>query len=563
MRILGATRWPTLLAAGVLVALVLAVFFPIVGFDFVDYDVRKQVLDNRYVQSLSGENLKHILTSRCVTSYYPVRTLTFAADCRLWGLDPAGFKRTNCLIHLANVLLVYWLALRLFRHPAAGDGSSDTRRDVCVAAFSAGLFAVHPVVVEPVTWVAGREELLMLLGALGCVHFHVTARRLDEQDAKRRWAMACYVSAALCCLAACLSNAVAAVIPLLIVAWDVLMLTGPKFWRIVRGTSVLWLMSAVTIAIKKPGFGGNSLPGEVGALSAQRLALVLNVYWLNLKSLVYPTSLAVRYSDATPEGLLDVGPILGLIAVGLTCAILWGCRRRELILYGLVWFVLALGPTSQIMPHHIHRADRFLYLPLAGLVVALATGLRLLVCRMKGRCQPAGPFAVSVLVFCLLVALSAAQVQTWRNSLLMWENCLRVDPDIALAQGGLADNLAKIGRFDQAIRHYRIALRLDPNDTQTLKNFATLLATCQKEELRDYDEAICLAKRACQLAKSPDPAAVMVLAEIHAQAGQSELVVPLTQKAIEMAAAAGDTETADQLRRRLNLYQEGAADSSP
>ena len=108
------------------------------------------------------------------------------------------------------------------------------------ATFSAGLFAVHPVVVEPVTWVAGREELLMTLGTLGCVHFHLTARRLERRGRQNPRAMACFFSAALCCAAACLSNAVAAVIPLLIVAWDVLTLTGPKLWRIVGGTSALW-----------------------------------------------------------------------------------------------------------------------------------------------------------------------------------------------------------------------------------------------------------------------------------------------------------------------------------
>ena len=67
-----------------------AVFFPILDFEFVDYDVCKQLIENRYVQGLSGENLKHIFTSRCVTSYYPVRTLTFAVDYQFWGLDPGG-----------------------------------------------------------------------------------------------------------------------------------------------------------------------------------------------------------------------------------------------------------------------------------------------------------------------------------------------------------------------------------------------------------------------------------------------------------------------------------------
>jgi len=538
MRILGATPWPTLIAAGVLVFLVSAVFFPILGFEFVDYDVRQQVLDNRYVHGLSAENLKHIVTSRCVTSYYPVRTLTFAVDYQLWGLDPLGFKLTNCLIHLANVLLVYWLVLRLLRHPGAGGESPDGWRDVCVAASSAGLFAVHPVVVEPVAWVAGREELLMLLGTLGCVHFHITARRLDEEHAKRWRATACYVGAALCCLAACLSNAVAAVIPLLIVAWDVLTLTAPKLWRIVCGTSALWLMSVATIVVKKPGFGSNSLPGEVAVLSAQRLALVLNVYWLNLKSLVRPTSLAVEYPDVTPESFLDAGVILGVIAVGLTCAALWISRRRSLILYGLVWFCLALGPTSQIMPHHIMRADRFLYLPLVGIaiVLALAVGRFLQNRRGAGNVLGVG-LAVSVIV--LLIGLTSRQLQTWRNSVSLWEQCVRVCSTNGVGYANLADALAEEGRFEQARPIFEKALELDPHNPHSMATFAYRLSMCRDERLRDYERAIPLATRACQIVgwRIPEYRRILSTAYMNwatdlSRAGQFEPAIQSYQAAI-------------------------------
>ena len=92
---------------------------------------------------------------------------------------------------------------------------------------------------------------------------------------------------------------------------------------------------------------------------------------------------------------------------------------------------------------------------------------------LEGTRASAGLIASCFSASCQLVALSAVQVQTWRDSLPMWEHCLRVDADNALAQGGLADNLVKVGRFDEAIQHYRIALRLDPDsDPQTLKNFA-------------------------------------------------------------------------------------------
>ena len=93
----------------------------------------------------------------------------------------------------------------------------------------------------------------MTLGALGCIHFHLSGRHLGEGGGRTRVALACHASAALCCATACLSNAVAAVIPLLIVAWDVLTLTRPKLWKILYGTSALWAISVATIVIKKLG----------------------------------------------------------------------------------------------------------------------------------------------------------------------------------------------------------------------------------------------------------------------------------------------------------------------
>jgi len=543
---------PKLLAAAVvLTGLVSAVFFPIVGFEFVDFDVTEQLVENRHIQGLNVENLKHILTNRCITSYYPVRTLTFAVDYQLWGLTAGGFKRTNGFIHLANVLLVFWLILRLFRHPASTDRSLNGW-DICAVAFSAGVFAVHPVVVEPVAWVAGREELLMTLGALGCIHFHLSARRLGKASGRAGAAVACYAGAALCCVAACLSNALGAVIPFLITVCDALTLARPKLRRIICGTFALWAISVTTVVIKRLGPEVASSAHQAGMTAVERLALVLSVYWLNLKALVWPTHLSIAYAKARPQAFFDAEVILGVIAVGLTCAGLWKLRRQKLALFGLLWFILALGPTLQIMPHHIHRADRFLYFPLVGLAIMMAMGLRPLASVLKGRVAPVVIAALGLLS--LLAILSAGQVRSWRNSASMWENCLRVDPNNALAHGGIADTLAAVGLFDEALEHYRTAVLLDPNNADTLRNFALLLATCHQTELRDYGLAMRLAERACELADRSDPAPVMAVAEIYAQTGHAEMAIAATRKAITLTENAGDEDLADELRSRLELY---------
>jgi len=508
--------WPTLLAVGLLTSLVWLVFHPVVRFEFVQLDVPEQLIENPHVHGLTVENLGHVFTSRCAKSYYPLRSLSFALDYEIWGLNPGGFKLTNYLIHLANVLLVFWLIRRLFRHPAAAETPARKWWDASVAAFAAGVFGLHPLVVEPVAWVSGREELLMTLGALGCFHFHLTARNLQLRNAKATGVLACHVGTTLCCVAACLSNAVGAVIPLLITAWDLLTLARPKLLRIVYSTGALWLIAVATIVVKKLGEVGDTA-GAPAIFSPAWLTMVLNIFWLNLKTLLWPTRLAVHYAWPSPDGFLDLEVILGGISLVLGCVVLWVLWRRKLTLalFGLCWFGLALGPVGGIIAHHICRADRFLYLPLVGLAVALALGLRRFGNFVKGPLSAGGAAAAGALVLFGAAWLSAAQLQTWRNSVSMWENAVRVDPNNSFAHSCLADDLAAAKQFQRAILHYEKAMRLPPALPDTLADFAWVLATCDDPDLRDDSRALQLAERACTATEWKDRKIVQKYARVH------------------------------------------------
>ena len=526
------SRWPILIAASILTCLVAVLFFPILGFEFVNFDVGQQVVENPHIRGLTGENLKHIFTSRCIGSYYPARTLTFAVDYHFWGLNPRGFKLTNGLIHLANVFLVFWLILRIFGQTTASDGPVRSWWDVSVAAFSAGVFAVHPVVVEPVAWVAGREELLMTLGALGCFHFHLGALRSSERG-NRAWASAAHVASACCCAAACLSNAVAAVIPLLVTTWDLLTLAPPKLGRILRGTAALWVIGLATLIIKVLSGNPESDFFEVDVGPVGRVMLILNVYWMNLQTLVWPTNLAIDYGRLTPKSFLEPTVILGGIALVLTCLALWRLRRRKVALFGLFWFGLALGPSAQVLVHHIHRADRFLYLPLVGLAIAMAVAIRGLDQVRNTRATVVGASALGTLILILLSARSAEQVQVWQNCITLWENCAKVRPNNSFAHNNLATNLKLRGQPERAEIYAIRALELDFADNhRSLYDRAVQLSTSPDESLRNYSLAIRLAQRANELTGWKNQEYLRTLAVAHCtwaneQAGNRRFVKAL------------------------------------
>lgn len=487
---------------------------PIRTYEFVDYDVPMQVINNPHIQGLTAENLKHIFTSRSIASYYPIRSLSYAANYEMCELDPAGFKLTNLAIHVTGVLLVFWLMLRLFRRVNGDATPSVPARAVLTAAFSAGIFALHPLVVEPVTWVPGREELLMALGALGCFHMHLTARRLERIGGHRGKIVAAYAGSACCCAFAVLSNAVGAVIPFLVVAWDALSLQRPRLGRIASGTFALWLISGASIVIKKLGTAAD-MADVPGLFSVEWMMFVPKMYWHNVKAVFWPVDLAVHYEYPFPKNPLDADVWLGVLAVGLTAFAVWLTRRRIMLCFGLLWFVLALAPTSQLMPHHVARADRFLYLPLIGLTVALAYGLKWLGDIARNRQTGAVMSAAGVLVLLTLAALSSRQMPTWRDSLSLWQHCLKVDPSNSGAHASLAKNLTKQGQFEQAFEHFELSLEAQPGAFHVMGEYAWALAVRGDPRHGDFRRALQLAERACEITDWQEPTSRNKLSTVH------------------------------------------------
>ncbi len=496
-------RWPIALALLGLSYLVAVVFYPVLGFSFISLDVNRQLVDNPHVHGLTAQNIQHILTSHCIASYYPVRSLTLALDYEIWGLDPTGFKLTGGLIHLVNVLLVFWLVVRLFRHPFKTKELAERQEpldigELAVATFSAGLFAIHPVVVEPVTWVAGREELLMTLGALGCIHFHISARYLLAKGGRSDRVMACFVGAAICCIFGCLSNAMGAVIPLLITAWDALTLLRPKLGRILRGTFALWLIGAATVVIKVLGPTGPQVEMP-WSLLARQPGVVLAGYWLNLKTLVWPTNLSLSYEYIWPDNLPLAQVVLGAIAVVATFILLWCVRRRTRLLFGILWFCLALAPTSQLLPHHLQRADRFLYLPLVGLAVAVAIALGQARRFIRGPAAVTATAVAGLGMLWLLVWLSTHQVQKWQNDLTLWEHGVTAAPNNPRTHAYLGDAYHDAGVPDRARASFQRAIDLEPNYVFALNEFAICLTSDSAPRLQDHLLAVELAERGCLL----------------------------------------------------------------
>ncbi|MBN1675308.1 MAG: tetratricopeptide repeat protein [Kiritimatiellae bacterium] len=455
-----------LYAAGLL-AVVVALFAQTVGYDFASYDESGQVIENPLVRSLGPRNLTRIFTRYSVTNYYPVRLLSFALDYRLWRLDARGYHLANVLAHAANVLLLYALGLRL-----TGLGGGPRRR--LPAFLAALLFTVHPAVVEPAAWVGGREELLMVFFGLLAVLAYI---RAGACGGRRR--LLGYGLSALACAGACLCNIVGVVIPGLLVALELCGVRpeGPAGFRaqlvaVLRRTGAHWAIAIAAVIVKKIGDAATTAPGAVIAemnlgLGA-RVLTVLHTYAMNVRTLVWPTELILIYPKTVPQSVMAPGVIAGVLLAGLSLWLLWRSRHRPLVLFGLLWFAIGLAPSAQIVPHHIYRADRFLYLPLAGLGMALA----FLVPTPARRRWPTAVYGLAAL---LLAARAFGQVRVWRNAETVFVHCLNAYPGCIDAHNNLGIYLFRQGRVHDAWPHFVKALELDADNAEANYNMGVAL----------------------------------------------------------------------------------------
>ena len=187
---------------------------------------------------------------------------------------------------------------------------------------------------------------------------------------------------------------------------------------------------------------------------------------------------------------------MGYSRCSLAALVVWRLRHHRHALFGVAWFALALAPSSQVLPHHIMRADRFLYLPLVGLSMLATLGLHRLLQADPRRLRVVGLSGATLVL--LLAVLSSRQLATWRNNVTVWQQCLQVCPTNGVGYAGLADALAEEGNFEPAKAHFERALELDPHNPETMNSFAYRLAMCRQVEMRDYDRAIRLATKACE-----------------------------------------------------------------
>jgi tetratricopeptide (TPR) repeat protein len=474
-----------------LLAATLAVYAPVLTHSFLDYDDSAYVTHNRTVQSgLSLAGCRWAWTTFHASNWHPLTWLSHMLDCQLFGLHPAGHHLTSVLFHLANALLLF-LVLRCM--------TAAPWRSALVA----GVFALHPLHVESVAWVAERKDVLSTffgLLALGAYLHYV------ERPGPARYALVLGAFAL-----SLLAKPMLVTLPFVLLLLDYWPLrrfpaeadqppgpdeTPPRpvpLPRLLLEKVPLLVLSVASCAVTLWAQSGHAVVSLERVPLGARLANAVLAYAGYLRKTVWPVDLAVFYPHPgaqVPWGQVLVSGLVLAVVTGLAV----GLRRRQpALLVGWLWYLGTLVPViGLVQVGGQSMADRYTYFPLIGIFLALAWCVPgRLAARPAARVGLAVG-AATVLAACALVTHS--QLASWQDEGTVWEHALRVTENNAVAHLYLGTYLYNQGGTGEGVEHLREAARLDPGNALALHNLG--LAQLQDG---DTDGALELLTRAVAL----------------------------------------------------------------
>ena len=550
----GNTTW---IVAFVLVLIVAAVYGRSGGFESLDFDDGEYVFANPAVlEGLSGKSMAWALTAFHSANWHPLTWVSHMLDVELFGPWPGPHHLVNAAFHAANAVLLF-IVLR-----AATSAFWPS-------AIVAALFAVHPLNVESVAWISQRKSILSTLLLLLSIGAYVSWTR---RGGTRR-----YLAAATFLALGLLAKPMLVSAPLLFLALD--------FWPLQRGRPRLLekaplfeLAAAASVATVLAQSEWKAMAPGANYSIGDRLSNALVSCVAYLRDAVWPAGLACFYPHPASLGeKVGFVPAAGaaLLLAGITGVAVAARKTRPWLLFGWTWYLVSFAPVSGIVQVGSQaRADRYAYVPLIGIFVAIVWEVSSLF--REHAVAPAIGTAIASSAVAVFGFLAFAQAGTWRNgetlytralavtrknwlasnnlgnfrlahddpkrALAAFEEAARMKPDYEQAWYNKGVALMALSRPAEAVSAYRESLRLDPSNTDGWVNlgFALLSVRRVPEGLQAYETALSH--------RPEDPLALQGAAVARATLGDSG-------RALEYIARLDrvDPERASNLRRDLGI----------
>jgi tetratricopeptide (TPR) repeat protein len=464
--------WPqrhaTLLFAVSLALITFALYANSLQSGFITYDDPAYVTKNHQVQQgLTRTSVIWAFTTTTEANWHPITWLSHMADVQLFGLRPAGHHLTNVLLHALNVVLFFLLLY----------GATRMR---IRSAMAAALFAVHPLNVESVAWIAERKSLLctaFLFLALAAYGWYVR-----KPGVGRNLAVALFFALGLMAKPSIITLPFAL---LLLDYWPL-----GRFPTHAAGGSWSEFFSALSklVVEKIPLFllsiasavitvYTQHIGGAMGTLAAlplgQRLNNAIYSYLAYILKGFWPSRLAVFYPH--PEGSLALWKVIAAALVLLLISVLvWRERKFGFLPVGWLWYLGTLVPVIGVV--QVGRqamADRYAYISLLGLFVMVVWSVAEFMPRL--RLSRTSQLALAAAALSLYAGFSYVQIGYWHDSIALFTHALQVTPDNGVAEDNLGTAYLDLGLLDEALPHFISAVRFMPKLPMPRYNLATVL----------------------------------------------------------------------------------------
>ncbi|HPF69023.1 MAG TPA: tetratricopeptide repeat protein [Candidatus Krumholzibacteria bacterium] len=458
------------------VLLALAVYGGAGRLGFVNLDDDQYVYENpRVLGGLTGDDVRWALTTGHQGVWIPATWISLQADAARGQGAPAAFHRTNLLLHLVNVLLVFALVRSL---------TGGRWRAAAVAA----VFAVHPLNVEAVAWITARKDLLMAGWSLAAI----LCWRLADARWTRPWAWA----ALACAVVALASKPQAVALPVAMVLAAGWRDDDRWTWRAL-GRDVLAVLPFFALAAGAAVTAVKLAHGEAfGAITpvpfGERFADGVGFLWRHVVKLAYPSPLAPVYPVAHLHTAPAWAGALAFLAFSIGRQAVVMRRRWPALAFGWLWFVAWIIPTlGLVQGGQLPMGDRYTYVAMIGILVVVADAGA---AAMNRRRATAAPLAILLVVVVVLGGWQARrQLAWWKDPVSLWTHTLAVTRDNALAHQNLAVVLDEQGRSAEALGHLEAALAIRPQSRTHYNAGNALLNLGRSAEAEEqYRQALAL-----------------------------------------------------------------------
>ena len=547
-------RWLRLGICISLAVLTWVVFGQLLQYDFINYDDPRYVYENTNITNgLTIGGIAWAFTHIHSMNWHPLTTISHMLDCQLYGLKPGAHHFTNVLLHSIVAILLLLVLQRMTGGPS-GTGS------IWRSAFVAAVFAIHPLRVESVAWIAERKDVLsgvfFMLTLLAYAHY-VRVRSIGH-----------YLTVLFMFALGLMCKPMLVTLPFVLLVLD--------YWPLKRvrsqNSELRSQRNLLALVVEKLPLVALSVVSSVVTFAAQRgavgwteqlpvLARINNAvvtYAAYMWQMLWPVKLAVFYPH--PESRLPLWEIILclLLLVGITAAAVVLRKSRPYFITGWLWYLGMLVPVIGLVQVGWQgRADRYTYLPQIGLYIAITWGIADVTAAWRWQREILA--AGTAIVVGLLSWRASVQASYWRDSETLFTHALAVTSNNDVAENNLGIVFLQKGKLDEAISLLQTAVDLRPENSPAHENLAKALL--QKGQVTD---ALVHYRRLLEL--QPDNIEVHnIVGTVLIQQGQAREAVEEWQKVLAIQPDNGNamsnlawvfaTSPDDSLRDRAKAVQ--------